>query len=76
MDDPDAPRGTFTHWVAFNLPPGDQGLPEGVPTTEQLESGALQGRNDAGSTGYRGPCPPQGNPHHYRFFIYALDAPL
>lgn len=76
MDDPDAPRGMFTHWVLFNLPSTAQGLPEGVPKRERLENGALQGRNDFGGIGYGGPCPPPGRPHRYRFFLYALDTPL
>ena len=76
VDDPDAPREVFTHWVLFNLPANTQGLFEGVPKTERLENGALQGRNDFRKTGYGGPCPPPGKPHHYRFFLYALDAPL
>ncbi|GBD14420.1 Putative lipoprotein LppC [bacterium HR25] len=76
MDDPDAPRGTFVHWVLYNLPAGVQSLPEGVPTVERLESGALQGRNSAGRLGYTGPCPPRGPAHRYRFSVYALDATL
>src|SRR5262249_12430500 len=75
MDDPDAPSGTFTHWVLFNLPATAPSLPEAVPTTERLDGGALQGRNGAGRTGYTGPCPPSGT-HHYRFTLYALDAAL
>lgn len=76
MDDPDAPGGVFTHWVIFNLLPDSHGLPEAVPATAQLSSGALQGRNDFGRTGYGGPCPPPGKPHHYRFTLYALDKQL
>lgn len=73
MDDPDAPRGVFTHWVLFNLPAGMPGLAEGVTKTERLAGGGMQGRNDFGKIGYGGPCPPPGNPHHYRFTLYALD---
>ena len=73
MDDPDAPRGVFTHWVLFNLPAGARSLPEGVAKTERPESGGFQGRNDFGDIGYGGPCPPPGGPHRYRFFLYALD---
>ncbi len=76
LDDPDAPGGTFTHWVIFNLPPDSPELPEAVPTTPGLASGALQGRNDGGGTGYHGPCPPPGYPHRYRFTLYALDKQL
>jgi Raf kinase inhibitor-like YbhB/YbcL family protein len=70
--DPDAPGRPFTHWVAFNLPAGTSELPEGGP----LPPGTLQGRNDFGGTGYRGPCPPPGSPHHYHFKVYALDTTL
>lgn len=73
LDDPDAPQRTFTHWVIFNLPPGSRGLAEGMPTKGQLAGSALQGKNDAGSLGYHGPCPPPGKPHRYYFKLYALD---
>ena len=77
MDDPDA---VYTHWVVFNLPPGEGGLPEAVPKDEELANGALQGKIGSGGigypTGYFGPCPPQGSPHHYRFTLYALDKSL
>ena len=75
MDDPDAPGKVFTHWVLFNLPPDVLELAEDIPKKSELESGALQGKNGMGSTGYFGPCPPGGT-HHYRFTIYALDKPL
>lgn len=75
VDDPDAPSGTFTHWVLFNLPAGATSLPRGVPTTDRLDNGALQGANGAGGTGYTGPCPPSGT-HHYHFTLYALDGTL
>lgn len=73
MDDPDAPGGTFTHWVIFNLPVDTRELPEAVPTQGQLPSGVFQGNNDFGRIGYSGPCPPSGRPHHYQFTLYALD---
>ena len=76
VDDPDAPGGTFTHWVLFNIPPDSHDLPEAVPTKAQLPDGARQGRNDFGRFGYGGPCPPPGNPHRYQFTLYALDQPL
>jgi Raf kinase inhibitor-like YbhB/YbcL family protein len=77
VHDPDAPRpGGFTHWVIFNLPPGSNGLPEGVPRRERLENGAVQGKNDGGTSGYMGPSPPPGKSHHYHFRLYALDQPL
>jgi len=70
-DDPDAPRGTFVHWILFGIPPQTTELVEG----QQL-SGVAQGRNDFGRTGYGGPCPPRGNPHRYFFKLYALDTDL
>ena len=75
-EDPDAPRGTFTHWLLFNLPADAHELPEGTPTDEKLSSGALQGKNDFGKTGYGGPAPPPGKPHRYFFKVYAVDAML
>src|SRR5438552_475269 len=65
MDDPDAPAGTWVHWVLYDIPADAKELPERVPTHEQLPSGARQGRNDFGKTGYGGPCPPPGKPHRY-----------
>lgn len=76
MDDPDAPVGTWVHWVLFDLPADSKELPEGVAKQEQLSSGARQGRNDFGKIGYGGPCPPSGKPHRYFFKLYALDAKL
>lgn len=75
-DDPDAPRGTWTHWVLWNMPPHASHLPEGVPGDPQLANGARQGRNDFGRNGYGGPCPPPGKPHRYFFRLYALDTLL
>lgn len=76
VDDPDAPGGVFTHWILFNIPANINQFGEGVPAQEQLESGAVQGKNDFGRTGYGGPCPPSGRSHRYRFTIYALDQSL
>ena len=73
MDDPDAPMGTWVHWVLYNLPPTSRGLPEGVPHDPKLEQGGLQGVNDFGRVGYGGPCPPPGPSHRYFFKLYALD---
>jgi len=67
--DPDAPGRTFTHWTLWNLPATRRSLPAGIKWK-------LQGRNDAGSIGYTGPCPPPGRRHHYVFTLYALDAKL
>jgi len=75
-DDPDAPRGTWVHWVLYNLPADATSLPEGVPATKTLPSGAKHGANDFKKPGYGGPSPPPGKPHRYYFKLYALDAPL
>jgi len=75
-DDPDAPVGTWVHWVLWNLPASAQSLPEGVAKREQLDDGTRQGRNDFRKIGYNGPCPPPGKPHRYFFRLYALDAKL
>lgn len=75
MDDPDAPAGTWVHWVLYDLPASASGLPENVPKQPELEDGARQGRNDFRKTGYGGPCPPAGKPHRYFFRLYALDSP-
>jgi Raf kinase inhibitor-like YbhB/YbcL family protein len=65
MDDPDAPSGTFTHWVVFNLPVTSRGITNG-----RLPAGAAQAQNGRGQAAYTGPCPPSGT-HHYRFTVYA-----
>lgn len=72
-EDPDAPGGTFTHWVLYNLPASTTELKEGQAT---LPEKAAQGKNDFDKAGYGGPCPPAGNPHRYIFHLYALDTPL
>jgi Raf kinase inhibitor-like YbhB/YbcL family protein len=70
LDDPDAPGGVFTHWLGWGLDPAAGGLGEG-------ESAPAEGRNDFGTTGYRGPCPPPDHGRHrYVFRLYALDAEL
>lgn len=74
-DDPDAPVGTWVHWVVYDLPADTSKLPEGLPTTDTLSGGGKQGINDFRKTGYGGPCPPPGKPHRYFFKLYALDAP-
>ena len=71
-EDPDAPGGTWSHWVIFNLPGDISGLDEFVMGREILDNGAVQGVNDFGTIGYGGPCPPSGT-HRYYFKIYALD---
>lgn len=74
-DDPDAPMGTWVHWVIYNIPDTVRQLPEAVPTTEKLNDGSLQGKNDFKRFGYGGPCPPGGT-HRYFFKLYALDTRL
>jgi Raf kinase inhibitor-like YbhB/YbcL family protein len=70
VDDPDAPGGSFTHWIAWGIDPAPGGLREG-------EGAPIEGRNDFGQTGYRGPCPPPGHgPHRYVFRLHALDREL
>lgn len=74
-DDPDAPAGTWVHWVLYNLPAGNIGMVENLPATDELKAGGFQGKNDFGKIGYGGPCPPSGT-HRYFFKIYALDSEL
>ncbi len=75
-DDPDAPRGTWTHWILADLPPGLRELPEAVPPLPRPPVGGVHGRNDFRKIGYGGPSPPPGRPHRYFFRLYALDRPL
>jgi Raf kinase inhibitor-like YbhB/YbcL family protein len=75
-DDPDAPVGTWVHWVAFNLPPAVVGLSEAAGGAEKtLKNGGVQGTNSWRRIGYGGPCPPGGT-HRYYFKLYALDNTL
>jgi Raf kinase inhibitor-like YbhB/YbcL family protein len=74
-DDPDAPAGTWVHWVFYDLPGETRALAEAEPATESLPGGAMQGLNDFRKVGYGGPCPPRGPAHRYFFKLYALDAP-
>lgn len=76
VDDPDAPVGTWVHWVLFNLPASIRSLPQNFRKSEQSADGTRQGRNDFGKIGYGGPCPPPGKSHRYFFKLYALDATL
>jgi Raf kinase inhibitor-like YbhB/YbcL family protein len=76
MDDPDAPGGTWVHWVLYDLPEDSKELEENVAKQDRLSTGARQGRNDFGKIGYGGPCPPPGKPHRYFFKLYALDSKL
>lgn len=80
MDDPDAPAGTWVHWVLYDLPVGSKGLIEGLPKKASLPNGARQGLvwgvEKFSRVGYHGPCPPPGKPHRYEFRLYALKEPL
>jgi Raf kinase inhibitor-like YbhB/YbcL family protein len=75
-DDPDAPMGTWVHWVIYALPATATALSEKTATAEMLPDGTKQGLNDFRRVGYGGPCPPPGAPHHYLFKLYALDTAL
>jgi Raf kinase inhibitor-like YbhB/YbcL family protein len=76
VDDPDAPSGTFVHWVVYNLPPHTGHIEAGVKPGATMPQGGEQGRNDFGRLGYGGPCPPPGSPHHYRFRLFALNSEI
>lgn len=76
VDDPDAPRRTFTHWIAYNIPPDYNGRVLSEGQRPGVDQGALEGTNDFGMEGYGGPCPPRGSVHTYVFRAYALDEPL
>ena len=75
-DDPDAPGGTWTHWLVYNLPADHHEMTEAIPPHDTLSNGAHQGKNSFGKIGYGGPSPPKGKPHRYFFKLYALDAKL
>jgi len=75
VEDPDAPSGNWTHWLAYDLSPELTQLPARIPAGEKISMGGSQGLNDFWKPGYRGPCPPNGE-HRYFFKIYALDAML
>ena len=74
-EDPDAPRGTWIHWVLYDIPPSVTSLPEAVPSREKVPGLGTHGKNDFGSPGYGGPAPPSGT-HRYFFRLYALDRSL
>lgn len=73
VDDPDAPAGTFTHWLVYNIPPGSGELAQGQPSLKVLSNDAQQGESSTGSRGYFPPCPPPGSIHRYIFHLYAVD---
>jgi Raf kinase inhibitor-like YbhB/YbcL family protein len=74
-DDPDAPIGTWVHWIVYNIPDNVTSLPENVPPNKSVMGNILQGMTDFRRIGYGGPCPPRGT-HRYYFKIYALDTML
>ena len=74
-DDPDAPVGTWVHWVVWNIPPSARSLDEKLPKKESLPDGTRQGTTDFRRIGYGGPCPPSGT-HRYFLKLYALDTTL
>lgn len=76
VDDPDAPAGTWVHWVLYGLPATARELPEGVPARDTVPGLGTQGVNDFRKVGYGGPCPPRGPAHRYFFRLYALDTEL
>ena len=73
LDDPDAPAGTFTHWIVYNIPPTKGGLGQGQPNAKVLGNNAQQGETSAGARGYYPVCPPIGTTHRYVFRLYAVD---
>ena len=75
-DDPDAPFGTWVHWVVYSIPPTATELKEALPKHEIVEGGIRQGRNSWNRTGYSGPCPPAKMSHRYFFRVYALDTDI
>ncbi len=77
LEDPDAPRGFFTHWIMWNIDPVSK-IPQGIPNVPIVEKPivAVQGLNSGGKIGYSGPCPPPGKPHRYFFKVYGLDTNL
>lgn len=75
-EDPDAPRGSFAHWLVFDLPAESRELSEGFPAEAKSPNGTTQGTNDFGKVGYIGPAPPRGKPHRYCFKLFALDRRL
>lgn len=76
VEDPDAPVGTWAHWLVYDISPRTNGLAEDQPKTQYLSGGARQGLNDFRRLGYGGPLPPPGPAHRYFFRLYALDCVL
>ena len=76
VTDPDAPKGTWTHWLLFDLPPGARALAQEIPRAHLVLGGARQGKNSWNRIGWNGPMPPPGAAHRYEFRLFALDGPL
>lgn len=76
VEDPDAPGGTFIHWVAYNIPSQVTSLPAAVPQIAEIAGGGTNGINGFDHVGYNGPCPPPGKTHHYLFRLFAIDVKL
>ncbi len=75
-EDPDAPGGTWFHWIVFNMPAATTSLKAGVDKVAKLPDGSSQGTNDFGKLGYNGPAPPKGSEHHYHYKVFGLDGKL
>lgn len=76
VEDPDAPRGTWWHWIIANIPSKITELPEGASQGKSVPSGSIEGINDFKKAGYNGPLPPKGQNHHYHFKVVALNSPV
>ncbi|MFW6351083.1 MAG: YbhB/YbcL family Raf kinase inhibitor-like protein [Bacteroidota bacterium] len=76
VEDPDAPGGTFCHWIVYNIPNDCHEFEKIIPKEKHMENNAIQGKNDFGKIGYNGPCPPPGSEHRYFFKIFALKKKL
>lgn len=76
VDDPDAPRGTFDHWIVWNISPNLTKIEEGAPEFKKVSPTPMQGVNGFRKSYYQGPCPPPGKAHHYHFKLYALRSEL
>jgi Raf kinase inhibitor-like YbhB/YbcL family protein len=75
-DDPDAPRGVFSHWILYDIPKHTTEMPSAIAKQERPDTMGTHGRNDFGSTYYQGPCPPPGSTHRYYYRLYAIDTVL
>jgi Raf kinase inhibitor-like YbhB/YbcL family protein len=76
LEDRDAPAGTFSHWVVYNIPADTEELPPSIPPNPSLPDGTRQGVNDFRKVGYGAPCPPPGKPHRYYFRLFAVRTTL